>query len=169
MTGTDGPAAGVLSTDMGVEEGSSTPVGESLQLSGTGTMYSDFIWDPPATATPGDINLNQSFGGSVLPEPSNYPTDFTVTADGLFVTVTWTDATGTQLPSGYLVKASDQASITAPVDGTPETNDQDLSDNMGVMNVTYGTQSCTFYRLNGETDYYFEIFPFTNSGGNIHQ
>ncbi|MEZ4919425.1 MAG: hypothetical protein R2792_10015 [Saprospiraceae bacterium] len=56
-----GPANGMTSTDIGVEETSSTPIGESLQLTGTGTMYSDFAWNPPAAESPGDINPGQAF------------------------------------------------------------------------------------------------------------
>ncbi len=41
---TDGPAAGMASTDIGVEEASSSPVGESLQLQGAGDTYGDFAW-----------------------------------------------------------------------------------------------------------------------------
>lgn len=35
MTATSGPAAGMTSTDIGVEEGAATPVGDSLQLAGS--------------------------------------------------------------------------------------------------------------------------------------
>jgi hypothetical protein len=38
------PAAGMTSTDMGVAEAGTTPVGSSLQLQGTGTTYADFAW-----------------------------------------------------------------------------------------------------------------------------
>jgi hypothetical protein len=64
----DGSAAGVTSTDIGVVEGSTTLIGESLQLLGTGAVYSDFIWQDPATETPGDLNNGQTFGGT--PEPT---------------------------------------------------------------------------------------------------
>jgi hypothetical protein len=63
FTAVGGPADGMESIDIGVEEGSSTPVGHSLQLAGSGTQYSDFTWQPPAPATPGDLNNAQSFGG----------------------------------------------------------------------------------------------------------
>ena len=43
LTATDGPASGQTSTDIGVSESSSTQVGASLQLSGSGTMASDFV------------------------------------------------------------------------------------------------------------------------------
>ncbi|WP_188443396.1 proprotein convertase P-domain-containing protein, partial [Planktosalinus lacus] len=57
----DGPAVGMMSEDIGVSEASSTPIGESLQLSGTGTFYGDFTWNSPATSTPGAINNGQTF------------------------------------------------------------------------------------------------------------
>ena len=63
-----GPAAGVTSADIGVVEGSTTLIGESLQLLGTGAVYSDFIWQDPAQETPGELNNGQTFGGT--PEPT---------------------------------------------------------------------------------------------------
>ena len=62
FSATDGPAIGLESIDIGVEETSSTPIGESLQLSGAGAQYSDFFWVEPAAETPGELNNNQSFG-----------------------------------------------------------------------------------------------------------
>ena len=58
--GTEGPAAGMISTDVGVSE-SSAPEGFSLQLSGTGSQYGDFIWQSPDTATTGELNNGQIF------------------------------------------------------------------------------------------------------------
>ena len=57
-----GAAAGLTSTDVGVAESSSTPVGFSLQLTGTGTMFEDFVFSSPADDSPGAINAGQSFG-----------------------------------------------------------------------------------------------------------
>lgn len=64
----DGSANGVMSTDIGVEEDSSTAIGESLQLLGTGAVYNDFTWQEPAPETPGELNNGQTFGGT--PEPT---------------------------------------------------------------------------------------------------
>jgi hypothetical protein len=58
----DGPAAGLTSTDIGVGEGSSTPAGFSLQLAGTGSSYGDFTWQAPQEETPGLPNTGQRFG-----------------------------------------------------------------------------------------------------------
>ncbi len=67
ITAVDGPANGLTSTDIGVAEDGTTPVGYSLQLSGTGDSYDDFTWQAPAAATPGAVNNNQIFStGSVV-------------------------------------------------------------------------------------------------------
>jgi len=64
---TEGPAAGMTSTDIGVSETSSTPVGQSLQLTGTGTTYADFVWQAPMANTYGAVNTDQIFGTPTIP------------------------------------------------------------------------------------------------------
>ncbi|MEM9564058.1 MAG: ExeM/NucH family extracellular endonuclease [Actinomycetota bacterium] len=63
VNATDGPASGLTSTDIGVEEASSTPVGQSLAKTGTGTVAGDFTWQGPAGESPGAVNTGQDFGG----------------------------------------------------------------------------------------------------------
>ena len=53
FTATDGPATGIISIDIGVEETLSTILLQSLQLIGNGTKYSDFTWV---------ANLEQTWG-----------------------------------------------------------------------------------------------------------
>lgn len=60
MTATNGCANGLTSTDVGVAEVSSTPVGSSLQLTGTGNKYSDFTWTAPSPNTGGAVNTGQT-------------------------------------------------------------------------------------------------------------
>jgi len=84
LTGSSGPASGILSVDIGVSETSGTPVGHSLQLAGAGTQYSDFSWQAPATETPGNLNNSQSFGGSVFPVAINAYTVSTTEIDVLY-------------------------------------------------------------------------------------
>lgn len=55
-----GPAAGMTSTDIGVEENNSTPAGFSLQLIGSGDEYGDFNWQAPAAHSRGLINTSQT-------------------------------------------------------------------------------------------------------------
>ena len=110
------------------------------------------------------INTRVSFykaGSSVVnPEPSEYPTNFMAKADGLDIVLDWADATGSQLPSRYLVLAS-TGSFTLPVDGSP------VEDSEYAKNVSYGVQTVTFADLDGNTTYHFAIFPYTNSGADI--
>ncbi|MBL7138553.1 MAG: choice-of-anchor J domain-containing protein [Bacteroidales bacterium] len=107
------------------------------------------------------------FGGAPLPEPSNYPTDFAAQPYPFSITLTWTDAVGPQLPTAYLIKASDQDNITLPADGTPVADDPDLSDGTGAMNILQGVETYTFYDLPSNQPFYFKIFPYTNTGSNI--
>jgi hypothetical protein len=57
----NGAAMGMMSTDIGVSEATGSPVGQSLQLTGTGTSYAAFTWAGSATATPGALNNGQTF------------------------------------------------------------------------------------------------------------
>lgn len=101
-------------------------------------------------------------GGSVQPspEPTNYPTNFTATVNGLNITLTWNDATGGQLPHKYLIIGS-VGSISVPIDGIP------VPDGALAKNINYGAQTVTFSGLNSNTTYHFAIFPYTNSGADI--
>jgi predicted extracellular nuclease len=61
FTALGGPADGLTSTDIGVFENGSGPVGDSLQLTGTGTVYEDFTWAADAPNTFGAFNNGQTF------------------------------------------------------------------------------------------------------------
>ena len=165
---TDGPAMGMTSVDIGVAESSTTPVGYSLQLSGNGTNYSAFAWQPEAPATPGNLNNNQTLNGTPDPEPTNYPTNFTATASAFTINLNWTDATGTQLPAKYLILASEENNIDLPIDGVPEPDDPNLADGTGALNISYGVQACQFGNLQSNKQFFFKIFPYTNAGTNIN-
>jgi hypothetical protein len=103
-------------------------------------------------------------GAGVSPEPTNYPGDFTAVASGLNIDLTWSDATGAQLPNAYLILASDEDNIQPPVDGNFVNDDTDLSDGSGALNAAYGDEMAEFKNLMGATPYYFAIFPYTNGG-----
>ena len=99
------------------------------------------------------------------PEPTNHATAFTVdNVVNTSITLNWVDATGINLPAGYLIKASNVAfsDISAPIDGTPEI------DGVLVKNVIQGTETIMFEGLEAETTYYFKIFPYSNAGATIN-
>lgn len=67
FTATDGVAAGLASTDIGVSEPPSTPPGATLQLTGRGDSYADFTWELLPSETYGIVNERQS----LVPEPAS--------------------------------------------------------------------------------------------------
>lgn len=112
-----------------------------------------------------DLKMTVTTGStSTDPEPSNHVTDFKVTPEGLGVAASWTDATGTQIPAGYLLKISTSSNIAAPADGTYTSDDLALGDGSGAKNVAKGIKAYTFSGLEPSTVYYLKIFPYTNAG-----
>ncbi|MGA9534211.1 MAG: hypothetical protein WBR18_15950, partial [Anaerolineales bacterium] len=69
FTAVGGPADGMGSTDIGIAESGSGDVGNSLQLTGTGTTYEDFSWTYEGPNTFGAANTEQAFG-SGGPQPT---------------------------------------------------------------------------------------------------
>ena len=70
FTAIGGPADGLPSTDIGVAESGTDAADGSLQLTGTGTVYGDFAWQTPATASFGACNAGQTFVGGVDVAPT---------------------------------------------------------------------------------------------------
>ena len=103
-----------------------------------------------------------------LAEPTNYPTSFMAEASGTTVNLSWTDATGAQLPESYIIMAGTDASLPTPTDGTPVADDLDLSDGSGALNVLFGEEMAAFSGLEAATTYYFSIYPYTNNGSIIN-
>jgi hypothetical protein len=61
-TAASGVAAGLQSTDIGVSQNGTEPVGSSLQLQGSGSAYQDFTWvATPGSNTFGAVNGGQTF------------------------------------------------------------------------------------------------------------
>jgi hypothetical protein len=100
----------------------------------------------------------------VKEEPSNYPTDFTVTGGTKIILANWTDAVGEVIPDGYLLLISEQPEIEMPYDSIPVADDLDLSDGTGAVNLLPGNEYHAFTQLNNGTDYHLSLFPFTNAG-----
>lgn len=61
--GKKGPARNKTSIDIGVSQDGADPIGYSLQLAGSGTSYSDFVWMPPHPESFGACNPDQTFPG----------------------------------------------------------------------------------------------------------
>jgi FlgD Ig-like domain len=96
------------------------------------------------------------------PEPDNHVTDFEATANGSSaILLGWTDAAGDNLPSGYLIKINTSNDFSNPEDGTA------IADDTSNLNVAYGEEIEEWIDLDAETEYFFKIFPYSNSGATI--
>ncbi|GJM34118.1 MAG: hypothetical protein DHS20C18_31190 [Saprospiraceae bacterium] len=70
ITATEGPADGLTSVNIGTQSLSGT----SLELTGTGSQGSDFVWSLPSGSTPGQTNTSQYFSTpSPLSSAPNIP------------------------------------------------------------------------------------------------
>jgi len=135
-----------------------TPVYVRLKSGLTlGSYNGELVSNIGGGATTVDVTCN---GAVVLAEPTNYPTNFTVSVHGqLSLTLTWTDAAGTTPPTGYIIKGLvDAVNFVAPVDHVAE------ADALLVKNVAQGVQTAIFTGLDPNTNYVFQIWPYTNSG-----
>ena len=138
------------------------------------TTYHFQIWAYSNTANlieylTGPEGTTASVTTIALPEPSEQPTAFTATASGSNqIDLSWTDATGTNLPTGYVIYASETNSFNAPTDATPPIIDSNLSDGTAVVTVNHGTGGAyTYTGLTASTTYYFKIWAYSNEGSNI--
>lgn len=166
--------SGSTSADNYLHVTSSDDSGDNSLQAPNGVLADDGTGWTLAAATIGAINSGQTSGSIIIqstvdPEPDNHVTSFTASGNYNRVNLTWTDATGANLPDAYLIKAhtTSLGSITAPVDGTAESNDTDFSDGEGVLNISHGDQSGSFSNLDESTTYYFKIYPYSNSGSDI--
>jgi len=100
ITAADGTANGLTSTDIGVTEDNTVPLGHSLQLTGTGVYYNDFSWASAATSTQDSRNNNQTFSiapaiisNNYLISDLDYEVDSGPSTEGGFI-VSGTNLTG---------------------------------------------------------------------------
>ena len=137
----NGVASGQTSVNIGVTEPSTSPVGQSLQLTGNGSSYASFAWVGPATATSGSANNGQTFLGTGNP-----------------VILTVTDVNGLSSTCTTLVVVHDVTppvatcqSITIPLNSsgtatiTPAQINNGSSDACGIasMSLSKTTFNCT--------------------------
>lgn len=113
FTGVGGAADGILSTDIVVLEGGSGAVGNSLQLTGSGSTYGDFTWAAEQANTFGNPNTGQTFvpaSGPTNPSGSGSATPSTAApGDPTLLEVTVTP--GTNPASTGLTVVCDLSSI----------------------------------------------------------
>jgi hypothetical protein len=146
FTAAEGPATGMTSTDIGVEQSSSTVVGSSLGLEGTGTQYSDFTWVAfDASATPGSQNGNQALPVEL--------TSFSASVVKNSVKLVWNTATEIN-NYGFEIQRS---------------ADKEVWSNVGFINGSGTTNAPKEYsyvdsKLSNSSSYYYRLKQVDNDG-----
>lgn len=67
FTAADGPASGLASSAVAQSESSTSAIGQSLQLAGTGNSYSQFSWQASRSSSFGACNSGQTLSGGGSP------------------------------------------------------------------------------------------------------
>jgi hypothetical protein len=126
----------------------------------TGNYFDESVVNSGGGAVSVGVACSGNVTSSFLPEPTNYPASFSA----LNILVQWTNASGSIVPDGYLVRMSSIgfADIQIPNDGITYTNS--YTD----QNVTDGSHNAWFTNLNPNTAYYFKLFGYTGSGTDIN-
>jgi hypothetical protein len=105
------------------------------------------------------------FSREIRPEPSNHATSFLSVNYGNKITLSWIDATGENLPNGYLIMASTTNTFVNPTDLVDNLVDRNLLDGFGIVKVPFGAQTYqNFINAAFDSTYYFQIIPYSNSG-----
>ncbi|MGV8114708.1 MAG: T9SS type A sorting domain-containing protein [Lentimicrobium sp.] len=138
-----------------------------------GLSAGDYNNETITASSSGATDKTVTCSGSVTappdPEPSNHVTSFSAASpNSSTITVTWNDNNGDQPASGFLILANKTGTFTDPVDGTPQTDDEALADGTGVKNISSGVGSYSWVNLDASTQYFFRIYPYTNSGSAIN-
>ncbi len=138
MTATDGPAIGLVSVDIGVSEITTTPVGQSLQLAGSGKQYSDFTWQVPAASTVGLKNTGQTFSDPACVDvtPPAAPTGLSATAGNAVVNLNWNDNSEVDLGGYNVYRATTTGGPYTKINGTLVAP-SDYADTSVTNNTTY--------------------------------
>lgn len=122
FTASNGVASGVTSTDIGVAETGSTLVGESLQLTGSGTTYENFTWSGPLTNTYDGINTGQTFGAATPAITISSPSNSAVLSPGTsLVSLEWdtNNVSGSETVD-VVVNGNTEQNATSPFSITTE-------------------------------------------------
>lgn len=116
-----------------------------------------------------DFNNLSKLNPSYSAEPTNYVTGFSSGVNTNSIQLSWNDATGAQLPSGYLIIAYNKNNYFIPIDGATYNNDTILTDGFAVMNIPYADPNTySFNNLVAGATYYFTIYSYNGTGNQIN-
>ncbi|MBN2280927.1 MAG: endonuclease [Candidatus Marinimicrobia bacterium] len=167
-----GTTSGSLGTTISMSNGGSgdtytTTSDIPAQAEGV-TVYYEIAATDDDSETKTTAEQQYDVSAAIKAEPSNHILSFTATANGSStIDLSWTENDGTVIPDGYLIKASTADNVSAPGDGSAVSDNSTIGDDSGAINIAHGTTTYSWTGLNASTPYYFEIYPYTNTGSNI--
>ncbi len=171
---TDGPAMGMFSTDVGVQELGTEAPGLSLQLTGTGQIATHFTWVGPIAQSPGTLNAGQT----INPLPVSIPASFMQTdtigscPGSRVVTRRWklTDACNLMTTHTQIINVTDTdapvltpmppnvtLACDAPVPPPPAVIATDACDPAGIVNGPVWVNELHYDNLGADVDEFVEI------------
>lgn len=156
MTGTESGLLASFSFNQGTAGGTNTGINILVNAKGSnnGTLTNFAL-----------SGVTSNWVSGFKPAPVSHVTSFTGSLVSNKMTLTWTDATGTIIPDGYLIYASKTNSFTNPVDGVLPADDNDLTDGTGIVRVAKGIQTYNgWINEDFNTTWYFKIYSLTNPG-----
>ena len=133
----------------------------------SGTHYYYMAWS---------VDASTNYSGGVADdattykdEPTNHVSAFSAgTPTSSTIPLSWSDNDGTVAADGFLIMINTTGTFTPPVDGTEQSDDTDVTDGSGQINVAHGTELYRWRHILQGTHYYFTIYPYTNSGAAIN-
>ena len=157
FTASNGPAVGLTSVDIGVDETPAPAAGYSLQLTGgPGIVYEDFSWSGPAVDSPGSLNSGQTMECSA---PPNQIQDLTATSTSGQVVLEWLDPSS--YPAGGVTRLCRDTG-TYPTDPTTCTIAGTVTDVAGSADG-YGSLTDSASLANG-TRYFYSAWVLDSGG-----
>lgn len=142
----------------------------TINLSGNSTLDIQLQFNGLTSTDEGIYidNIHVSAGSfPVAVTPDNHVTSFAVASKTTrSIDLTWTDATGTNLPNKYLIQVvTNGTAFPAVTDGNVVADDLDFTDDMGAYSVTQGTEMATIIGLKPNTAYDIRIIPYGEGTG----
>ncbi len=105
---------------------------------------------------------------TLLDEPTNHLTNLSISSSSSStLDISWTNATGSTPPSGYLVEIFSSDDYFVPIDGSTYADDINLSDDRGIKNIGL-TGSYQFTGLTSGKTYYVHVYPYNGTGTQIN-
>ena len=148
--------------------GSATSYSWTNASSSTTYYFKIYAYASPAqnyytSGTPATAN-----GETLAPEPTKDATGFSVSAvTATSINVSWTNQADANR-TNYVILANTTGTFTDPTDNTAITDDTNLTDGSGAINVAGSATTYSWTNASAATHYYFKIYAYGTSPQNYY-